>query len=267
MLAFGALVIPPAPSSGRLVEVFGDPATADGVAIIVPGADVTVKTFDTGHHRPGGSARALLAEASRLDPDRRLAVVAWLGYDSPPTVSLDVMLDTSATRGAAALRRAVADLRGRTAAPITLLCHSYGSVVCVKAVPGLPVTDLVVFGSPGLEDPSSAAALTPPRTPAASTLTSTATAPSGTVHRTSPPPRLWAGRGDGDWIRFVPKVKLGPLGFGADPMDPAYGARLFEVGAGGHSDYFRPGTASLRNLALIALGRHDDVTRAPAAGT
>jgi hypothetical protein len=78
--------------------------------------------------------------------------------------------------------------------------------------------------------------------------------------------RLWAELGGDDWIRFVPKVKVGPLGSGADPMDPDYGARIFEVGPGGHSDYFRPGTPSLRNLTLIALGRADEVTRAPDSG-
>ncbi|MBE1561107.1 hypothetical protein [Nonomuraea africana] len=52
------------------------------------------------------------------------------------------------------------------------------------------------------------------------------------------------------------------LGFGRDPMAPGFGARIFETGYGGHSDYFAPGTASLRNLALIAMGRTGEVTRA-----
>ncbi|MFD0477428.1 hypothetical protein ACFQ0B_61475 [Nonomuraea thailandensis] len=59
----------------------------------------------------------------------------------------------------------------------------------------------------------------------------------------------------------MPKAKLGPLGFGTDPMQAAYGARRFETGTGGHSDYYTPGTPSLRNLTLIALGRHREVTR------
>jgi hypothetical protein len=78
--------------------------------------------------------------------------------------------------------------------------------------------------------------------------------------------RLWAGLGGDDWIRFVPKVKFGPLGLGTDPMDPDYGARIFEAGPGGHSDYFDRGTPSLHNLTLIALGRPDEVTRAPDSG-
>ncbi|MGN9780455.1 alpha/beta hydrolase [Nonomuraea sp. ZG12] len=286
VLALATLVLAPAPPDGRLVKVFGDPATADRVAIIVPGADVTAETFDTGTHRPGGSARALLAEAARLASGRRLAVVAWLGYDSPPSVSVDVVLDTSAAEGAAALRETVSALRERTMAPIALLCHSYGSVVCAKALPGLPVSDLAVFGSPGLEAPS-ATALARRRPPTTATLTSTSAASPPLRHGTgpgplqywagpgplrhwagpgAPPVRLWAGRGGDDWIRFVPKMKFGPLGFGTDPMDPGYGARIFEVGPGGHSDYFEPGTPSLRNLTLIALGRPDEVTRAPGGG-
>ncbi|GAA2863283.1 hypothetical protein [Nonomuraea rubra] len=43
-------------------------------------------------------------------------------------------------------------------------------------------------------------------------------------------------------------------------MRGPYGARRFETGTGGHSDYYTPGTPSLRNLTLIALGRHQEVT-------
>lgn len=255
VLAFGALVAPPPEPSGRLVRVYGDLAAADRVAVIVPGADVTVRTFDTGFHRPGGAARSLLAEASRLAPDRRLAVVAWLGYDSPPTISLDVAMDTAARHGATALRRTVLDLRARTTAPIALLCHSYGSVVCARAVPGLPVADLALFGSPGLTSPTARSLARPSGLPTASAVPPVAAA--------AAPLRVWAGLGAHDWIRFVPKAKLGPLGLGGtDPMSPAFGARRFEAGRGGHSDYFTPGSRSLRNLALIALGRPGEVAAA-----
>lgn len=234
-LAFGAALALPAQSSGRLVKVYGDLATANRVAIVVPGADTTVANFDSSVKRPGGAARALLAQAAKLSHGERLAVVAWLGYDAPPTLSLSAATDTAAVEGAKALRRTVAELHAQTSAPIALLCHSYGSVVCAKAAPGLPVADMALFGSPGIDATSSHA-------PAAT--------------------RVWAGIGDHDLIRYVPKTRLGPLGFGADALTPAYGARVFEVGPGGHSDYFAPGTPSLRNLTLIALGRPNDVTPA-----
>lgn len=217
----------PQPHGERLVRVYGDLATADHVAIYVPGSDTTVATFDDSFRRPGGAARALLAEAARLAPSARVAVVAWLGYDSPRMLSLDAVTDGAAAGGAAALRRTVADLRTRTSAPITLLCHSYGSVVCAEAAPGLPVSQVAVFGSPGL----------------------------GVAGRTG----FWVGRGAQDLIKYVPHIKLGPLGFGADPMETE--SRIFDAGPGGHSDYFRPGGVSLRNLTLITLGRTGEVTR------
>jgi hypothetical protein len=73
--------------------------------------------------------------------------------------------------------------------------------------------------------------------------------------------RVWAGRGGGDWIRFVPHAQLLGLGFGPDPTAPSFGARRFDCGTGGHSGYFRPGGIALRNLAYIALGDPAGVTR------
>ncbi|MFC5832199.1 alpha/beta hydrolase [Nonomuraea insulae] len=230
-MVLGVLLLWPAPQGERLVRVYGDPATADRLAIIVPGADTTVATFDSGTGHPGGAARALLAEAARLAPRERLAVIAWLGYDSPPTLSLAAATDEAAVRGAAELRRTVEAVRAQSSASIALLCHSYGSAVCAKAMTGLPVTDVAFIGSPGVDPPSAVT-----------------------------PVRRWAGLGDDDWIRLVPKIKIGPLGFGVDPMSGPYGARVFEVGPGGHSDYYTPGTPSLRNLALIALGHPQEVS-------
>ncbi|MDN3354946.1 alpha/beta hydrolase [Actinomadura sp. DC4] len=225
---------------GRAVEVIGDLATARRVAVVVPGADTTLSTFDSrGTASPGGGARALYAEARRLSPGAHLAVLAWLGYDTPDMVSLDLLTAGRADQGARALRPLVSWL-GTGGAGVALLCHSYGTVVCGRAARkgGLSgaVSDIAVFGSPGLTV-SSAAGL---RTGA----------------------RLWAGRGAGDWIRYVPGIRvLGVgVGFGADPAAPGFGARPFTAGSGGHGDYLSPGGVSLRNLALIALGRTVQVT-------
>jgi hypothetical protein len=144
------------------------------------------------------------------------------------------MTSGDAGQGASALRPLVDDL-ARHGDQVVLICHSYGSVVCGLAAPLLRVTDIAVIGSPGM-DASSVMAL----------------------HTTA---RVWAGRGTGDWIRDVPHVQFLGLGFGQDPMDPAFGARIFDCGTGGHSDYFRPGGVALRNLAYIALGDQAGVTR------
>jgi alpha/beta hydrolase family protein len=221
--------------NGLAVEVVGNLARADRVAILVPGSDTSLTTFGSrGSASPAGAAAALAAEQHRLDPGARLAIIAWLGYGAPSTFSAGVLTSGDAVQGAAALRPFVRELAsdGRQ---VALLCHSYGSVVCGLAAPRLPVTDIAVFGSPGMDAPS--------------------------VRALRSHARVWAGRGTGDWTRYVPHVHLFGLGFGQDPTAPAFGARRFDCGAAGHSGYFRQGGIALRNLAYIALGDSGAVTR------
>ena len=143
---------------GLAVEVFGNLATATRVAIIVPGSDTSLATFDSrGTASPEGAARALTAQARTLDPHARLAVIAWLGYKTPSTFSPAVMTSGDAGQGADALRPFVDDLV-RHGHQVALLCHSYGSVLCGLAAAHLPVTDIAVYGSPGM-DASSVGAL------------------------------------------------------------------------------------------------------------
>ncbi|MEV7519379.1 alpha/beta hydrolase [Streptomyces sp. NPDC091371] len=209
---------------GRAVEVFGELESADRVAVLVPGSDTTLDTYQ--RFRAGA-----VALQQRLQAEHpRSAVVAWLGYDTPGTVSTTVLTAERADRAADELGPFL-DRLSRPAGPgsqISLLCHSYGSVVCARTQTGPAVTDIALFGSPGT-GADSAGEL-----------------PTGA--------RVWAGRGGGDWIADVPHVRLGGIGFGPDPVDPAFGARPFTAGPGGHSDYLKPGTASLDSLAAIVLG-------------
>ena len=225
--------------AGVAAMVIGDLATANRVAIVVPGSDTTLATFfSRGPESPGGAAEALAAEAHRLEPrspGERLAIIAWLGYPTPSMLSPAVMTSGDAGQGAQALRPLVTAL-ARHGAQVALLCHSYGSVVCGLAAPNLPVTDIAAFGSPGMD---------------ANSVTSTSRPAPG-----SGP----AGRA-GDSIKYVPYIHLFGLGFGADPMSPGFGARIFATGDGGHSGYLAPGSASLRNLTFIALGDPAAVTR------
>jgi len=220
---------------GLAVEVVGDLATAARVAILVPGSDTSLTSFDSrGTASPEGGAAALAAEAHKLDPGARVAVIAWLGYTTPATLSPGVLTSGDARQGAIALRSFAREL-ARHGRQVALLCHSYGSVVCGLAAPHLPVTDIAAFGSPGMDAPSAAS------------LRSEAL--------------VWAGRGSQDWIGDVPHVRLLGLGFGQDPTAPAFGARIFGCGHAGHSGYFRKGSVALRNLAYIALGEPAGVTR------
>ena len=224
---------------GVAAMVIGNLATATRVAILVPGSDTTLATFfSRGSSSPGGGAEALAAQARRLDPGQRgyqrLAVIAWLGYPAPAMLSPGVLTSGDASQGAQALRPLVTALAGH-GDQVALLCHSYGSVVCGLAAPHLPVTDIAVFGSPGM-DASSVASL----------------------HTGA---RVWAGRESGDPIQYVPHLRWFGLGFGTDPMSAGFGARIFATGDSGHSGYLDPGSVSLRNLTYIALGDPAAVTR------
>lgn len=229
---------------GRAVEVLGDLVRAPNIAVLVPGSDQDLTTFDGRGKRPydspGGGARAVRIQLSRLEPSRPglprpglprpgLALVAWLGYDSPATFSLTVARQERAVQAGRALRHLVTDIRRVNAgARVSLLCHSYGSVVCAKAARGLPAVQLVAYGSPGMG------------------IRSAAEIGFGV--------QVWAGRGHRDWIGRVPHIRGFGIGHGADPTAPGFGAHVFDAGAAGHGEYLAPGSVALRNLTQIAVG-------------
>lgn len=221
---------------GRAVEVVGDLAAADRVAVVVPGADGTLTGYDSWKFA-GGGARALYGEARRVSPGARFAVIAWLGYASPSTLSADVLTSGRANDASRELRRFVGEVRRvNGTASLALLCHSYGSVVCAKAARHVPAQDIALFGSPGTGI--------------------------GHVSGLRTTARVWAGRADGDWMSLVPHVRLFGIGFGTDPTSRSFGARVFDAGSGRHSGYLKPGSTALHSLTLIALGRPLEVPRA-----
>jgi hypothetical protein len=227
---------------GQAVEVLGDLLTARRVAVVVPGSDSNLDTFDhlgTDSGSVGGAARALRAELLRLDPRSRVAVVAWLGYPAPRTKSAAVLTPGRAEAGGTALARLLAEIhRTNQRASMALVCHSYGTVVCAYTLHGVDrtiaavVSAVVLVGSPGVGFRS--------------------------VRDIGTTVPVWVGRGGADWIARVPHVRLDVLGvsvgFGADPMSVRFGGRRFAAGDGGHSDYFVPGSVALQAIALIVRG-------------
>ncbi|MFH8802222.1 alpha/beta hydrolase [Streptomyces sp. NPDC017936] len=226
--------------AGRVTEVLGDLAHADRVAVLVPGSDTSLDTYERFRTDAASLYRRVDGQAPAGGSG---AVVAWLGYTTPGTVSATAVTTDRADGAAPALREFLHGLRaltGRPDARITVLCHSYGSVVCGRAAAGLDVDDLVLLGSPG----TGADSVTDLRTRA----------------------RVWAARGGDDWVAEVPHVGVDlfgtTVGFGADPVSASFGARVFTAGDAGHSDYYRPGSVSLTNLSRIVLGETGEVTRA-----
>ncbi|KAB8193423.1 hypothetical protein FH608_019450 [Nonomuraea phyllanthi] len=212
---------------GRAVEVLGELSRAERIAVLVPGAGINLDKY--GLLR----GRSLRLKAAL---DDRSAVIAWLGYATPSSVSLRVATPDAADVAVPRLRAFVARLRAvLPGARLTLLCHSYGSVVCGRAAPGLDVADIVLFGSAGAGVADAAAM----RGPA----------------------EVWAGRTAGDWVGRLPHASIElssvTVGLGADPVSPEFGARIFDAGGGGHSDYLASGSRALASIARIVSGQAD----------
>ncbi|MFF3738754.1 alpha/beta hydrolase [Streptomyces sp. NPDC002566] len=223
--------------AGRAAEVFGDLDSAQRISVVVPGVDTALLTFQRTYRKysaPVGMAQALYAAEREASPETRTAVIAWADYTSPAGLGIDSATAMRAESGATRLNALVRALPG--VSPVSLFCHSYGSVVCGVAAHTLPerVSDIAVAGSPGMR------------------------VESAVQLRTSA--RVWAMRDADDWVQDVPYLELGGLGHGADPVSSGFGARVLSAReAEGHAGYFEPGTDSLRNFAGIGAGVYDSV--------
>ncbi|MFJ4687920.1 alpha/beta hydrolase [Streptomyces sp. NPDC091377] len=230
--------------SGRLAEVFGSLDRAERISVVVPGVDSDLMTFQRTHRKytaPAGMAESLYRAERAARPGTRTAVIAWADYTTPSGIGVDAATGTRAAQGAVRLDALVRALPGT--APVSLFCHSYGSVLCGVAARSLPerVADIAVAGSPGMR--------------------------AATASRLRTAARVWAMRDADDWVQDVPHLEFGGLGHGADPVSRAFGARVLSAGgARGHAGYFEPGTGSLRNFAEIGVGAYGSVECADDGG-
>ncbi|QWQ43845.1 hypothetical protein KME66_24905 [Streptomyces sp. YPW6] len=230
---------------GRAAEVFGDLDRAARVSVVVPGVDTHLLTLERSKRRyaaPVGMAESLYGAERSASPGTRTAVIAWADYTAPAGLGVDAALGGLASDGAVRLNAMVGALPGTS--KVSLFCHSYGSVVCGVAAHRTPgrVADIAVAGSPGMR-----------------------AADAGQLETGA---RIWATRDGDDWIGDVPHLEFGGIGHGADPVDPAFGARIVSAaGAAGHSGYFEPGTESLDNFAAIGVGAYGSVSCASTDST
>ena len=228
---------------GQTAEVFGDLTTASRIAILVPGVATTLVDFERGlggvaRRAPGVQGRTLYQQLSKRDRD--VAVISWLGYDPPEGVGPAAATEGRARAGARRLTTFVRDVqRQRPDATVTLIGHSYGSLVAGLAAPDLPeVPDVIALGSPGM-GADHAADL-------------------GGAH-------VWSALAPHDWIRRIPQVRVLGLGLGTRPSSPGFGATALPTdGVAGHDYYLVEGSATLRAVTDIVLSggtRHEEATR------
>ncbi|MFC3989105.1 alpha/beta hydrolase, partial [Actinoplanes siamensis] len=232
-------------ADGRAVVAFGDPDRAANVLTHVPGMTAGLSSLDHELTR----AERVAGRAGELGPTAATSSVVWLGYDAPDFLH-EAWSARQAEDGASGLRRFQDGLRAThegPAARLTVLGHSYGSLVVGKAATGALDADRVVFvGSPGVGVDSAARLTLPADHVFASTSISDpiqwlAVSPGTAARRLLPGPPVTGPAGD--------------LWFGHNPSDPAFGARVFgSQWDGGHLGYWEPGKPALDALAKITLG-------------
>ena len=246
---------------GRVAEVFGDLGSADHVGVIVPGITNDIANFgppDADGFRDHG---ADLYNAT-LNLDDSVATIAWLGYDTPD--GADAILQNAASAGHDDLVRFIDGLVADGDRHITVIGHSYGSLVTgMAAGDGIAADEVVFVGSPGTSLDHAGDANLPPGGEVWAGLASWDLIGAGvslgadTVFEWSlsiPGRYIWDVIATGD-----PAVE--DLWHGTNPAHESFGAVEFTTdGATGHSQYFDPGTESLDNLARIVAGLTPQVT-------
>ncbi|MBM7807197.1 hypothetical protein JOD57_003034 [Geodermatophilus bullaregiensis] len=149
------------PARELVALAYGDLDTAEGVGVLVPGVgNVAAEDLDD----QGDRAQAVADAALRAAPAASVATLAWFGYRPPAGRELGRMVTRSrAAQGGVALAgdlaglaaaRAADPARAGTLPRVTVLAHSYGTVVVDEAAdqPGRLAADAVVLlGSPGME--------------------------------------------------------------------------------------------------------------------
>ncbi len=254
---------------GRAVIAIGDPDTAQNTAVVVPGADSSVRggwLYDA-HN----DAVNLYDQSLKADHARATAVLAWLGYDAPdldPSTLREVGTPWLARRGGALLAADVNSLAathaGAVPAHVTVIGHSYGSTTVADAFAGsgMRADDAVLIGCPGTDLAHSAADFR---------------LRGG---------KLYVGAASTDavsWIGESGSVVLNALnaalgapfgpsaGLGVDPAHDGFGAVRFRAEVAGshsavpwfddHSHYYDVGGEALHNMTEISTGHGDALGR------
>ncbi len=157
--------------NGRVLAAVaqGDVDHAKNVATVVPGIGTTVQDMLKNEITKGTNLRNAAAAEGNINT-KDVAVVSWLGYEAPPGPSADLgedlkiaridLADKGSDKLAGFLTGVNASRKyGAGDANMTLLGHSYGSVVSGRATTKIAdgvVDNEILFGSPGMGtyDPS-----------------------------------------------------------------------------------------------------------------
>ena len=226
---------------GRAIVANGNPDTADHTAVYVPGTTSDLPGIEGNINRMVNTWHSAHDQAD----GKSVSTITWLGYDAPDDVVKDAPFEHYAYDGAPAFRNFMDGLdathSGDSPSHTTVIAHSYGTtLVGAAAETGhLNADDLIFAGSPGVKV-------------------------SGADELDVPKGHVWNEEAKGD---VVPD--LGRWGHGGDgfiiPSDPEFGANEMTTDTEGHSGYWDEKSQSLKNQALVVVGKGDDVALEAAA--
>ena len=231
LLSCGGDILLYRPQLQHYAVFFGDLQTAAHVAVMVPGVGDGTNLCDDWIPE----ARNLYGAAEST------AVVLWKGYDNPADIlsaaAGSIECDEDLVTAAGDLTAFVASLPLRPDQSLTLVAHSFGSIVVGAALAdcGLQCTDVVVAGSPGM------------------TVDELRDLHIEQSH-------FFSEQAPGDAI-----AELGV--FGSAPTSPTFGGTRMSTNApdhptvAAHSGYFEPGSEALENMVDVVTGEYDEVVR------
>jgi hypothetical protein len=234
---------------GRAEIDLGNPDKASHVTYMVPGtgSSVTNRTLEN-----KDALRLYDAELRRLPDWESPCVKVWVGYDAPNSLTDQRVANPELARQGAKLL--AADVNGLAVtnpdAFVLVSGHSYGATtVADAAVHGMDADAVALLGCPGTDLAKSAADFN---------------LPEGAT--------LYVGSASTDPVTHIPALTAatpwGPGALGVDPAADGFGSTRFsaevsDFPAGlpdpkglihSHTEYYKPGSDSLRSLELIATG-------------
>ncbi|WP_405422220.1 alpha/beta hydrolase [Streptomyces erythrochromogenes] len=239
-------------NDGRVILANGNPDTADHTAVFVPGTKTTLGSIED----EAAKSDALWRESSAMAPGKSVSTITWFDYDAPNTIVSEATQDKWAQQGAPTLRQFLdgtdAAHRSTTgdSSHTTLMGHSYGSTLIGDTAKyrseyadswadPMPVDDVVVAGSPGMQADHAADLGFKPK-------------------------HVWAMEGGGDDNFVTGGGRFAGLGDNwTIPTDESFGANKMRSDSPGHGNFWdeEDGRASLslRNQAAVIAGRYDQV--------
>ncbi len=228
---------------GRAAIILGDLREADYVTYLVPGMFFTIENQMTDWSKAASDLYTeQLTWLDRLgEKNSSVATIAWIGYPTPNLTNVGGI--GNAEIGRDTLARSIEGLQSLRSADepyVSVVAHSYGSTAALLALAeyDFDIDALALVGSPG--------------------------SPAQSVDELNVRDKnVWVGEAPWDPI---PNSAY----FGSDPGSASYGAKSLGVtggtdpitggllaGSNGHNEYFTAGTESMRNFALISIGRGD----------